>query len=52
MERDKSPKGKEVRKMFALINIATNETYTHVATIEEAVELCQYFGNLRFAYMG
>lgn len=38
--------------MFALINITTKETYTYVATIEEAVELCKYFDNLRFSYMG
>ena len=38
--------------MYALINIVTKETYTHVMTLEEAVELCRYFDNLRFAYMG
>lgn len=34
---------------YTLINIKTNTQYTIVETIEEAVALCEFFGNLRFS---
>ena len=38
--------------MFALINITNGKTEFFVDTLAEAVELCDYFKNLRFSHMG
>jgi len=38
--------------MYSLINIVTKKEEYRVETLEEAIELCWFFSNLRFSYVG
>lgn len=38
--------------MYVLINIVTKKEEYRVETLKEAIELCWYFSNLRFKYVG